>query len=335
MVLLSWMALILITYLGGAMLGAGPNWQVLPGPYLVSAEARTQDPETLAAVRWAAVHLPAGSRVAADRVPADLLASQARLWPVMSPEHGLVLTWLYFPDTWGPQQTAIVKGLHIGYVYVDQRLADSLPRDGYYFYPGETLRPRRITVADLAKFSNVGGLKPVYHHGPVTIYGTAGLGAVPVRDGFVGQRPMGLGRLGDAILGAAVMAGLILLVRRQLPGLRTVAEDSGLTGVAVVMMATLTLIGGVLFGLRLVPGPAFTVGAVLTGLATLVVAGWRTGVRLFPPLRLVRRALRPLVILGILAGAVGLAIGIHAAWTVDETSVNTILHAAAMSRSGS
>ena len=332
-VLLSWIALFLIVYMGGAMLGAGPNWEILPGPYLVSAEARTQDPETLAAVRWAAAHLPAGSRISADRVPADLLASQARLWPVISPEHGLVLTWLYFPDTWGPQQTAIVKGLHIGYVYVDQRLADSLPRDGYYFYPGETLRPRRITVADLTKFSHVRGLKPVYHHGPVTIYDTAGLGVAPVRDGFVGQRPMGLGRLGDALLGAAVMAGLILLVRRQLPWLRSVAQDAGPTGVGVVVMAALTLIGGVLFGLRLVPGPTFTIGAVLTGLAALAVAGRRMGVRL-SPWRFARRTLRPLVILGILVGAVGLAIGIHAAWIVDETSVNTILHAVTMSRTG-
>ena len=67
----------------------GADWNILPGPYLVTAEARTQDPETLAAVRWAAAHLPAGSRIVADRVPADLLAAQARLWPVMAPEHGL------------------------------------------------------------------------------------------------------------------------------------------------------------------------------------------------------------------------------------------------------
>jgi hypothetical protein len=327
------MALFLIVYMGGAMLGAGPNWGILPGPYLVSAEARTQDPETLAAVRWAAAHLPAGSRIAADRIPADLLASQARLWPVISPEHSLVSTWLYFPDTWGPQQTTIVKGLHIGYVYVDQRLADSPPLDGYYFYPGETLRPRRITVADLTKFSHVHGLKLVYRHGPVTIYDTAGLGVAPVRDGFVGQRPMGLGGLGDALLGAAVMAGFILMVRRQLPRLRSVAQDAGPTGMAVVVMATLTLIGGVLFGLRFVPGPTFTIGAVLTGLAALAVAGRRIGVRL-SPWRLVRRTLRPLVILGILVGAAGLAIGIHAAWIVDETSVNAILHAVTMSRSG-
>lgn len=326
--LMSWIALLLITYMGGAMLGAGPNWEILPGPYLVSAEARTQDPETLAAVRWAAAHLPAGSRIAADRVPADLLAGQDQLWPVTSREHGLAAAWLYFPATWGPQQAVIVKRLHIRYLYVDQRLANSLPRDGYYFYPGEALKPRRITVVDLTKFSHVHGLRPVYRHGPVTIYDTAGLGVTPVRSGFVGEHPMGLGTLGDGLLGAAVMAALILLLRRRVGWLRSVARESGLAGGGVAVMATLILVGGVLFGFRITPGAAFTVGAVLTVLATLAITRRRMGGRL--PLRLVRIALHPLVILGVLAATAGLVIGIHAAWIPDVTSVNAILHAVAM-----
>ena len=331
--LVSWVALILITYMGGAMLGAGPNWEVLPGPYLVSAEARTQDPETLAAVRWSAAHLPPGSRIAADRVPADLFASQARLWPVTARGHGLAAAWLYFPATWGPQQKAIVKGLHIRYLYVNQRLAESLPRDGYYFYPGEALKPRHITVADLTKFSHIGGLERVYHHGPVTIYDTAGLGVVTMRSGFLGERPMGLGTLGDGILGAAVMAGLILLFRRHASWLRSVVRDSSLVGAGVAVMAALTLVGGLLFGLRITPGPAFTVGAVLTALAALAITRRRAGVRL-APWRLIRCTLHPLVILGALAGAVGLAIGIRAAWIVDVTSVNAILHVVAVARTG-
>ena len=111
-----------VTYLGGILLGSNPDWNRLPGPYLVSADFRTEDPETLAAVDWAATHLPTGSTVAADRDPAVLLASLARLWPVTNPQQGLVPAQLYFSATWGPQQTAIVKGRHIDYLYVDTRL---------------------------------------------------------------------------------------------------------------------------------------------------------------------------------------------------------------------
>ena len=140
-----------IVYLGGTLLGSNPDWNRLPGPYLVSADFRSQDPETLAAVNWAATHLPPGSTVAADRVPAVLLGSQARVWPVTHPQQGFDPSQLYFSAAWGPQQTAIVKGLHIDYLYVNTRLADSLPYVGQYFFQGETPKPTRITVADVSQ----------------------------------------------------------------------------------------------------------------------------------------------------------------------------------------
>jgi hypothetical protein len=145
------------------------------------------------------------------------------------------------------------------------------------------------------------------------------------REGFVGERSMGLGRFGDAILGA-VMAGLVLALRRRLGWLRSAAQSIGPLGVGLSAMATITLAGGVLFGLRLVPGPAFTVGVLLTSLVIFVVERKRVHkslVRWMPfPSRL-----DPLVVLGILVGAAGLAVAIHAAWLVDVTAVNNILRA--------
>jgi hypothetical protein len=323
LVLLS--GLIAATYMGGVMLGVGPDWEILPGPYLVSAEARTQDPETLAAVRWAAEHLPAGSRIVADRVPADLLAAQARLWPVMAPEHGLEAASLYFADTWGSGQTAIVRGLHINYLYVDQRLADSPPYDGFYFYPGESPTPKRITPANLTKFAHVTGLTVVYHHGPVTIYNTAGLGVAPVREGFVGFHHMGLGMPGDALCGA-VLALLILALRRKLAWVRPAAHDIGPVGVAVSVIAITTLVGAVLFGLRVTPGPGFTAGAGAITLMALAFNRIRHRRRRSPRMPSAH-TLDPLVLLGVLAAIAGLAISIHAAWTVDVTAVNEILRA--------
>ena len=146
--LLSLISLTTLAYAGAIFLGGGPLWALLPGPYMVSADAHTQDPETLAAVQWAAMHLPAGSRIVADRTPADLLAGEAGLWPVVMPTHGLQPASLYFSKVWGPEQTAIVRGLDIRYLYVDQRLSESLPEEGYYnIYVGETPTPERISAA--------------------------------------------------------------------------------------------------------------------------------------------------------------------------------------------
>ena len=319
-----------ITYLGGTLLGSNPDWNRLPGPYLVSADFRTQDPETIAAVDWAATHLPTGSSVAADRLPALLLGSQARLWPITHPQQGLEPARLYFSAAWGPQQTAIVKGLHIDYLYVDTRLADSLPYVGYYFSQGETARPTRITVADVAKFAHVPGLKAIYHHGPVTIYDTAGLGVVPEWKGFRGYHTMGLGPL-DAILGAVIVL-LILLIRRRLAWAKSIARDIGVLGTTLAVIAITIFIGGALFSLRLMPGPAFTWGAVATSVVILAARRRTDGLRLVPRLPFPhgldpRVLLQPLVLLGVLAAAAGLAIAIYAAWITNVADVNAILRA--------
>jgi glycosyltransferase involved in cell wall biosynthesis len=313
-----------VVYLGGILLGSNPDWSRLPGPYLVAADFRSQDSETLAAVNWAAAHLPAGSTVVADRTPAVLLASQARLWPETEPQEGFVPAQLYFSATWGPQQTAIVKALHIDYIYVDTRLADSLPYLGYYISQGETHKPTRITVADVAKFAHVPGLTAVYHHGPVTIYATAGLGVAPVRKGFTGYHAMGLGDF-DAILGAAVVL-LILQFRRRLAWVAPAARDIGPLGITLAVIAGTIFIGGALFALRLMPGPAFTLGAVVTSVVALAVNRRMNGLWLVPRLHF-KRGLDPLIVLGVVTGAAGLAIAIHAAWITDVAAVNAILRA--------
>ena len=52
--------------LGGTLIGSGPDWQRVPGPYLAGAEQRSVDAETVAVAQWAGTYLPADSRVAAD-----------------------------------------------------------------------------------------------------------------------------------------------------------------------------------------------------------------------------------------------------------------------------
>jgi hypothetical protein len=309
-----------IVYLGGIVLGSGPDYIRLPGPYLPSADFRTQDPETLAAVGWAGRNLPTGATVVADRVPAVLLGSE-QLWPLSSPQQGFVPAQLYFSSAWVPQQTAIIKGLHIDYLYVDTRLAYSLPYLGFYFAQGETAKPIRLTVADVAKFAHVPGLKAVYHHGPVTIYDTSGLGVVPKQAGFTGDHTMGLGPL-DAVLGAVVVL-LILLIRRRLA---STARDLGVLGTTLAVIAITIFIGGALLEFRLMPGPAFTLGAIGTSVVFLAVRRRMTGLRLVPRLPVPRRP-GPLVLLGVVAGSAGLAIAIYAAWITDVADVNAILRA--------
>jgi hypothetical protein len=320
---LAFILLAAVLYLGGVFVGGGPNWEYLPGSYLVSADFRSQDAWTIAAVRWAAMHLPPGSRVVADRIPADLLAGEAQQWLLTTPSGNLEPALLYFSNTWGPYQTMVVRDLKINYLYVDQRSSESLPQEGYYISVGETPKPERLTESDLDKFSRVRGLTAVYHRGPVTIYNTAGLGVKPGLTGFTGQRPMGLGRIGDGILGVAIVA-LAFAMRRKLDWLTHATRNAGVLGATIAVMAAVTLTGLALFGLRVIPGPSFTIPALVT--AGAICIAWRVKERSrLVPQRVFSGTIHPLVILGIALGMTGLALSFHAAWTIDVADVDKIL----------
>jgi hypothetical protein len=314
-----------LLYLGGVFLGGGPNWEYLPGPYLVSADFRGQDAYTIAAVRWAAIHLPPGSRVVADRIPADLLASEAQQWAVTTPSGNLEPALLYFSSTWGPYQNAVVRDLRINYIYVDQRLSESLPQEGYYISVGETPQPERLTAADLDKFSHVKGLTAVYHRGPVTIYDTAGLGVKPDPTGFTRERSMGFGKAGDALCGGAIVA-LAFAMRRRLDWLTRFVRNADVLGLTVAGMAAITLAGVALFGLRVIPGPAFAVGALLTAAVIFSARRLKTGQRFMPRMAFSGR-IDPLVVVGALGVIIGLALSFNTAWTIDVVDVDKILGA--------
>jgi hypothetical protein len=323
-----------LVYIGGVALGAGAVWGLLPGPYLVSAEARTQDPYTLAAVRWATANIPAGSTIVADRVPADLMASEARLWPITEPKGRYEPALLYFSTTWGSYQTDVVKGMSINYIYVDQRVARSLPLVGSYFYPGETgitggtgvNITQQLSRTDITKFAHVPGLKVVYHLGPAIIYGTTGIGVAPQRDGYTSVRSMGFGAVGDYLLGAAVV-GLIFAVRRRLNLIPAIARGVGVLGTILALISVTIIVGGVLFGLRCIPGPYCSLGAITAAVVIAVAVRWQgsgSSAALFERLPFLRRP-DAVMVLGALAAMAGVALSIHTMWGLDVTQVYRLL----------
>jgi hypothetical protein len=74
------------------------------------------------------------------------------------------------------------------------------------------------------------------------------------------------------------------------------------------------------------PGPAFTVGAAATAVVILAVRRRMDGLRLVPRLSFLH-GLDPLILLGVVTGAVGVAIAVQAAWIIDVADVHAILRA--------
>jgi hypothetical protein len=94
----------------------------------------------------------------------------------------------------------------------------------------------------------------------------------------------------------------------------------------LALIAAGIFIGGALLALRLMPGPAFTLGALGSSIVILVVRHRTNGPWLVSRLP-IPRSIDPLVLFGIIAGTAGLIIAFHAAWVTDIADVNAILRA--------
>jgi hypothetical protein len=316
-----------VGYLGGVVLGAGPDWSRLPGSYLVVADSRSLDPETLAAVEWSRQHLAVGSTVMADRVPGTLLASKARMWVETNPTPGVEPASLYFSDTWGSEQTEIARRMKLRYLYVDTRLAETLPRQTWYFYAGENPQPRQLTTPELTKFADTPGISTVYRHGPIAIYDLRDLGVETVQTGWLGARhddPPLDGGIG-LLLGFLLAWRWSAVVRRLRPALRSF----GGVGTACVVMSAGVLLTAATTAVGFRPGWMFYAGAALPVAATVLVRGRR---------RLAGRALAIqsstpwpsnalLVVTGValILAFTGAALALRSAWLADFDAVGRIL----------
>lgn len=260
-------ALASLMFVGGYVLGSGPNWARLPGPYMAAADTRSMDSETLAAVQWAKRNLQPGSRIGADRVSSILFASQAGLWPVMKGPalSGVDVAALYVADTWGIRQTDMAGSMKLRFLYVDRRLAAEKPHFGSYFFNGETGGGAQLTDAQLTKFDSVPSIELVYRHGPVSIYDLKGLGVPELRSGFF-RAPSTVATVRHVVAGFCVGLLLVWAIRRGLwaRAYRKVVHFSRLSGKAPfagAVVAGISVSSAVLFTTGLTVTPAFLLPA--------------------------------------------------------------------------
>ncbi len=277
-------------FLGGYALGSGPNWVRLPGPYMVGADPRSIDAELLAAASWADENLPAGSRIAADRVGSALLSSRSELWPVMQGPDGVDAPALYVAKNWGTGQTDMAASMRLRYLYVDLRLADEKPHFGSYFYSGETGEGQQYTARQLNKFEKVPGIELVYRHGPVSIYDLKPLGIPSVRSGWFQPTPkvrvttqLAVGLLIGLLLAAVMRSRLAPTIRSTWRRARR-AWGPALTAAIALAAACLISVLLLLTGVWLTPLTFLSVGAVivLTHYRAVVAAAHR-GLARVPP----------------------------------------------------
>ena len=202
-----------LMFVGGYILGSGPTWSRLPGPYLVSADSRSMDSEMLAAVAWSRDNLQPGSRIGADRVNSTVFAAEAGVWPMVEkPRPGYsfaVLRRRLGPRRPRSRASAIALPL--------RRPANGRQNShlGAYFVTGETSEIQQLTDWELTKFDSVPGIAVVYRHGPISIYDLKGIGVQELRNGWYGETPnvtlltqLAVGLLGGFLVGLTLHSRL-------------------------------------------------------------------------------------------------------------------------------
>ena len=167
------MAVVVIIFIGGWVTGTAPLWGRLPGPYLVSADERSINPESISAAEWAFTNLGPGNRMIGDRVNMLLMATLGYQWDVTSINDNILVSKVFItPDFGSGVKTTIQLG-DIRYVVVDSRLSTGVPRVGYYYdahEPNAMHYTSPLDPADLTKFDEVQNVDRIYDSGNIIIY---------------------------------------------------------------------------------------------------------------------------------------------------------------------
>ncbi|MBD8869384.1 glycosyltransferase family 39 protein [Nocardioides donggukensis] len=168
-----------VMVLGGTILGGGPDWSRVPGPYLPAAEQRSVDGETLAVARWSAENMPPGSRFAADTTMNRVIPDFAEVSAVTGVGGGTNVTPIFGADEVDTETVALIRSAEIDFIVVDTRLADEPPRSGSLYEASDGYGVFEVSAAQLAKFDGQPGFEKVLS-GPVEVYDVRSLRAVPV-----------------------------------------------------------------------------------------------------------------------------------------------------------
>jgi len=166
-------ALAALLFMGEVIVGSGPSWARLPGPYLVAADARSIEPLGLRAAFWTRTYLGPDNRVATDRINALLIGAYGHQRTVTHAADGIDISPLFFSRGYGTVQEEIIRRGAIDYLVVDKRLSTALPGLGIYFEAPEADANRHLQPIDpeaLAKFDRLSGISRLYDSGDIVIY---------------------------------------------------------------------------------------------------------------------------------------------------------------------
>lgn len=167
-----------IVLVGGVVVGI-PRWARLPGPYLASADARSIEPNGIAAAGWARSYLGPDNRMFADRTNQLLMGVYGHQGVIVANNPFVDLGAFYQAFAFGPVQRRLVEREAVTFAVVDRRLTRLPPTVGFYFQKQELnsgIRSAPLPLAGLQKFDTEPLIDRLFDNGDVLIYDVSSLG---------------------------------------------------------------------------------------------------------------------------------------------------------------
>jgi hypothetical protein len=166
-----------VLFVGGLTIGT-PAWARLPGPYRVSGDARSIEPEGIEAAKWMDRVLGPDHRIATDRINRLLMGVYGHQTPITEFAHGVQTALLFQSPSWTTEDVALLRAGGIRYLVVDDRLSTALPETGHYFESGEPfdlVRTQPLDEGALTKFDSIHGVDLLFDSGNIKIYDVGGI----------------------------------------------------------------------------------------------------------------------------------------------------------------
>ncbi len=296
-----------LLFVGSMMLGSGPDWSYVTGPYIVGGDNRSIGQPSMDAATWASENLPITSHIAADRDNGALMAAVGHLRPVTAISGSLNVAPLYYSKSITSSDISLILKAKIRFLVIDTRLERGAPAFGNYFEPTSSVKEATLTKKELSKFQGVPGFELIYHNRYISIYDLSSISGLPTLNENSGTTLT----IGD--YGGGISWGTFILFAAAL----IMALLAGKLKDKLAYLMSLFVLGGMLlvpaFGL---PKIIFQVALAITtfGLYVVTVRGG-IEVEISKKLRLAVRFLVPALII-----AVSAVISIVSALTMFSTS---------------
>ena len=181
---LHWYHILMITvtitllFMGGYVSSGGSGYGAPPSPYVVGADSRSIDIESIQAATWTHLYLGSNNRMGTDRTNQLLMATFGNQRIIDTIADHIDVSTIFFDAQLTPEDFSLIERGQLTYLVVDLRLTTSPPAVGSYFEkgePGAMMHKIPVSRAVMMKFDVMEGVNKIFDGGDMVVFDIRGL----------------------------------------------------------------------------------------------------------------------------------------------------------------